>query len=123
MKAVLDRDRRVNVRLIAEEVGLPKTYVHRIITEDVHMRKICAEQVPKNLSVKKDNHVLVSREILDRVTSEPDFLQGVIPGNEIWVFEYHPTTKLTQFRVAHFRVTSTKERPNEQIKSEIHAHQ
>jgi hypothetical protein len=87
------------------------------------MRKICAEQVPKNLSVKKDNHVLVSREILDRVTSEPDFLQGVIPGNEIWVFEYHPTTNLTQFRVAHFRVTSTKERPNEQIKSEIHAHQ
>ena len=50
VKAVLDRDRRLNVRLIAEEVGLPKTDVHRIITEDVHMRKICEKLVPKNLS-------------------------------------------------------------------------
>jgi len=49
-KAVLDRDRRLNVRLIAEDVGLPKTDVHRIITEDLHMRKICAKLVPKNLS-------------------------------------------------------------------------
>jgi len=40
VKAVLDRDRRLNVQLMAEEVGLPKTDVHRIITEDLHMRKI-----------------------------------------------------------------------------------
>ena len=28
VKAVLDRDQRLNVRLITEEVGLPKTDVH-----------------------------------------------------------------------------------------------
>jgi len=50
VKAVLDRDRCLNVRLIAEEVGLPKTDIHRIITKDLHMRKICAKLVPKNLS-------------------------------------------------------------------------
>ena len=50
VKAVPDRDRRLNVRLIAEEVRLPKTDVHRIVTEDQHMRKICAKLVPKNLS-------------------------------------------------------------------------
>ena len=50
VKAVLDRDRRLNVGLIAEEVELPKTDVHRIITEDLHMRKICAKLLPKNLS-------------------------------------------------------------------------
>ena len=83
MKAVLCRDRHLNVRLIAEEVGLPKTDVHRIITEDLHVSKICAKLVPKNLSdVQKDSRVLVSRELLDRVTSEPDFLQGVITGDE-----------------------------------------
>ena len=36
---VLDRDRRLQVRLIAEEVRLPKTDVHRIITEYLHMKK------------------------------------------------------------------------------------
>jgi len=40
VKAVLDRDRRLSVQLMAEEVGLPKTDVHRIITEDLQMRKI-----------------------------------------------------------------------------------
>jgi len=49
VKAVLDRDRRLNVRLIAEDVGLPKMDVHRIITEDLHVRKISAKLVPKNL--------------------------------------------------------------------------
>jgi len=50
VKAVLDRDRRLNVQLIAEEVGLPKMDVHRIIMEDLHMRKNCVKLVPKNLS-------------------------------------------------------------------------
>ena len=50
VKAVLDRDRYLNVRLIAEEVGLPKTEVYLIITEDLHMIKICEKVVPKNLS-------------------------------------------------------------------------
>ena len=39
VKAVVDRDRRLSVRLMAEEVGLPKADVHRIITEDMHMKK------------------------------------------------------------------------------------
>ena len=43
-------DRHLNVWLIAEEVGLLKMDVHRIIVEDLHMRKICAKLVPKNLS-------------------------------------------------------------------------
>jgi len=94
VKAVVDRDRRLSVRLIAEEVGLPKTGIHRIITEDQHMRKICVKLVPKNLSdEQKDSRVLVSRELLDRVTSEPNFLQRVITRVETWVFEYDPTTK------------------------------
>jgi len=94
VKAVLDRDRRLSVRLIAEELGLPKTDVHRIFKEDLHMRKICAKLVSKNLSdEQKDNRVLVSWKLLDRVTSKPDFLQRVITGDETWGFEYDPTTK------------------------------
>ena len=58
------------------------------------MRKICAKLVPKNLSdEKKDKRVLISREILDLLTSEPNFLQGLITGDETWVIEYDLTTK------------------------------
>jgi hypothetical protein len=50
VKAVLDRDQCLSVRLITEEVGLPKMDVQQIITEDLHMRKMCAKLVPKNLA-------------------------------------------------------------------------
>ena len=90
----LDRDWRLQVRLIAEKVGLPKTDVHRIFTEDLYFRKLFAKLLPENFSdEQEDNRLLVFRDILDRVTSEPDILQRVITGDETWVFEYVPTTK------------------------------
>ena len=39
--------------MIAEETGLNKNAVHRILTEHLHMRKVCAKLVPKNLSVEQ----------------------------------------------------------------------
>ena len=41
VKVVLDRDQRLHVRLIAEEVGLLKMDVHLIITEDLHEKNLC----------------------------------------------------------------------------------
>jgi hypothetical protein len=40
VKTVLDRNQRLSVQLMSEEEGLPKTDVHRIVTEDPRMRKI-----------------------------------------------------------------------------------
>ena len=42
------KDRRLSVRMIAEEMGLDKNLVHRILTDHLHMRKICAKLVQKN---------------------------------------------------------------------------
>jgi len=53
VKVVLDSDRHLQVRFITEEVGLPKMDVHRIIMEDLHMRKICVKLVLKNFQIKK----------------------------------------------------------------------
>ena len=52
-RAVMAKDRRLSVRMIAEETGFNKNMVHRIRTEDLHMRKICAKLVPKKLSVEQ----------------------------------------------------------------------
>ena len=46
------RERRLSVRMIAKETCLNKNAVHRILTEHLHMQKICAKLVPKNLSVE-----------------------------------------------------------------------
>jgi len=48
--AVMAKDRRLSVRMIAEETCLNKIAAHTIQTDHLHMRKICAKLVPKNLS-------------------------------------------------------------------------
>lgn len=94
VRAALNTDRRLSVRLIADKVELPKSIVHEIITTELQMRKICAKLVPKVLTDdQKENRVSISRELLHRVGSEPGFLERVITGDESWVFEYDPETK------------------------------
>ena len=66
----------------------------RIITEDLGMRKICAKMVPKLLSDdQKERRVLVCKDILERLETEPNLLGKVITGDESWIFEYDPETK------------------------------
>ena len=94
VKAVLDSDRRLSVRLIADQVGLPKSIVHEIVTTELQVRKVCAKLVPKALiDEQKENRVSISHELLDRVRGNSDFLEQVITGDETWVFECHPEMK------------------------------
>ena len=94
VKAVLDSDRRLSVRLIADQVGLPKSIVHEIVTTELQLWKFCAKLVPKVLTdEQKENRVLISCELLDHVRGNPDFLEQVISSDEAWVFEYDPETK------------------------------
>ena len=41
VRAVMAKDHRLSVRMTAEETGLDKNAVHRILTDHLHMRKIC----------------------------------------------------------------------------------
>lgn len=63
VKEVLDSNQRLNVRMIADIVELPKTNVHKIISENLHMKKICAKFVPKVLTANKKKLCLVSTRI------------------------------------------------------------
>ena len=64
VKNLLDSDRRLNWRLIAQHLNMCKTTVHKIISENLNM-KVCAKFVPKVLSdEQKKQRVDVSREML-----------------------------------------------------------
>jgi len=94
VRAVMAKDRRLSVRMIAEETGLNENVVHRILTEHLHMRKICAKLVPRNLSVEqKANRLEICQDLLERLKIESNFLHKVITGDESWVFDYDPETK------------------------------
>ena len=88
------KDRQLSVRMIAEETGLNKNAVHRILTEHLQMQKICAKLVLKNLSVEqKANWLEICQDLLGRLEIESNFLHKVITRNESWVFDYNPKTK------------------------------
>jgi hypothetical protein len=66
VRDVMAKDRRLSVRMTAEETGLNKNAVHRILTEHLHMLKICANLVPKNLSVEqKANRLEICQDLLE----------------------------------------------------------
>src|SRR5678816_1084487 len=73
VRAVMERDRRFSVRVIAEETGLDKNAVHRILTNHLRVQKICAKLVPKDLSVEqKANKVKICQDLLERLGMEHD---------------------------------------------------
>ncbi|CAN7938004.1 unnamed protein product [Ixodes hexagonus] len=91
VRQVLDKDRRLSVRMIAERCGIPKTIVHRILTGDLQMSKACAKMVPKVLtSEMKEERLLKCQELHERYETDPEFLDRVITGDETWIFKYDP---------------------------------
>ena len=48
VRSVMAKDRRLRVRMIAEEKDLNKNAVDRILTDHLSLRKICVKVVPKN---------------------------------------------------------------------------
>ena len=74
VRSVVRSDRRLMLRMISSELNLNRFTVHKILTQDLDMRKVCANMVPKNLTteqkaIRRD----VCLDLLDRLEREPEF--------------------------------------------------
>jgi len=84
--AAVRNDRRKEVRMIAGELGLPKSSVHNILTQNLGMKKVCAKIVPRVLmDEQKERRIACCQEWQ---SLGDDFLNHVITGDESWVYEY-----------------------------------
>jgi transposase len=80
--------------MISEQLNLNTFSVHQIVTDTLHMRKVCAKLVVKNLTPEqKDIRTNVCVDLLERIANDQEFLNCVITGDESWIFEYDPETK------------------------------
>ena len=87
-------DRRLTVRMIADELNMNSERVWRIIREDLGMRKVFAKLVPRLLNDgQKENCVQVCLDIVKQLEITPDLLSRVVTGDESWIFEYDSLTK------------------------------
>jgi hypothetical protein len=49
MMAFIRQDRRLTIRIVADELNINECTVHRIVTRDLNMRKVCSKMVPKKI--------------------------------------------------------------------------
>ncbi|GFU01089.1 hypothetical protein TNCV_1816961 [Trichonephila clavipes] len=83
---LLNTDWRLSVHMIAEQLGMDKMVVHKIIGEDLGMRKICAKLMPKVLGdVQKQNREAVLKYLLERI-KKTLFFDNVITGMKVGSF-------------------------------------
>jgi len=91
IRQILRENRRLTVRSIAEQVNIDRETVGKILTEDLDMRKVCANwsqrSSPKNKS--KEGSQFAKTLCNGKMT----FWGRVITGDETWVYQYDPETK------------------------------
>lgn len=94
IRVIVRQDRRMSIRLIAEQLNIDKETVRTILTERLGMRKVCSRMVPRILTDdQKQKRVEICSAVLEKIRTSPKFLDLVITGDETWVFQYDPETK------------------------------
>ncbi|GFS78018.1 putative DD34D transposase [Trichonephila clavipes] len=78
--------------MIAEQLGMDKMVVHKILSVNLGMRRICAKLVPKVLTdIQKQNRESISKDLLERNEENPHFFDNAITGDES--YQYNSETK------------------------------
>ena len=87
--------RRLKLRELADMVGISKSAVHRILTENLNMRKLCSRWVPRLLTMEPKQRLEgFSIECLAMFHgNKTDFLRRFITMDETWVHHSTPQTK------------------------------
>jgi hypothetical protein len=95
-------DRRLTVQEIAYKVGISTGSAHIIVTEDLHMCRVVAKSVPKLLLQEQQQlRLQFVWDMLECANRDPEFLKTVITGDETWVYEYDPETKVQSSQWKH----------------------
>ena len=92
---VVNENRRITIRQIAEAEGISYGSAETILTEDLGMTRVCARWVPHLLIPEQNlNRVFKSQEMLDRLFHEGQaFLHRIVTGDESWIHFYEPESK------------------------------
>ena len=96
---MVKQDARFTVKEIADGVGVSSGTVHKILTQELKLRKVCARWVPhlltkeqKTTSVKMAKYLLKKYKIFDKRR-----ISELFTGDEIWVYYFEPQRRIKQW--------------------------
>ena len=94
VRLAIEQDRRMTVRELGEDLGIPKTIISEILTKNLGMKRVCAKFIPKLLTAEQKNIRLeIALDNLEMVNNDDNMLRKVITGDESWVYGYDLETK------------------------------
>ena len=94
VRLAIEGDRRLTVRELENDLGIPKTTVWDILNKILGMTRVCAKFIPKLLTTDhKDLRSEIALDNLQMVSDDENVLKKVITGGESWVYGYDPETK------------------------------
>lgn len=94
VRLAIMEDRRLTVRELESDLGIPKTIVWEILTEKLGMTRVCAKFIPKLLTAEQKNlRFEIAQDNLEMVNNDENMLKKIITGDESWVYGYDPETK------------------------------
>ncbi len=94
VKLEIEKYCRNMIRDVADSADILCTRVHKILQERLAMKKLCSKLVFKVLTPKKKKErVFIAKTFLNDCEADLTLLGQIIMGDELWVFEYDPSTK------------------------------
>ncbi len=96
VQAAVGQDKCKTCHHIAEETGLSKSTVHRIVRGDLHLKKKAPKFVPHILTDEQKRMCMkLCSQNLALLADHPDLLEFIVTGDESFVPLYDPDTKLS----------------------------
>ena len=87
-------DRRRTIDEVEALTGVSWSSCQRILTEELHMKRVAAKFFPRLLSEdQRANRLIVCRKMKDQLKTDPDLLSKFFTGDESWCYGYEPETK------------------------------
>ncbi|GFT94441.1 histone-lysine N-methyltransferase SETMAR [Trichonephila clavipes] len=102
-------DRRFTISTLALEFpNVGRTTLHKVVSEKLKFRKLCARWVPRLLTEEhKLKRMACALDFLDRYYKEGDqFLERIVTGDETWVSHITPESKRQSMEWASHKFTS-----------------
>lgn len=94
VQALIEEDRRITVRDIAECMDMSTSTVHKILVEELQLSKLCARWVPRMLTVAQmEVRVSISKANLSLADRDPEFYDRLLTVDETWIHFYDPESR------------------------------
>ena len=94
VRQIIREDRRRTIHEISMLLGISHGTCHKILTEDLKLRRVASKFVHRLLSVdQKQQRLDVCLDLKENAANHPSFLSNVMTGDETWVYAYDPEKK------------------------------